>query len=185
MEADMRNSFQTATFWLYLIRIAYLQIVWRILVNNGNSGKRLGARLISTQTRPARSRKGANPHRPKEIKMSANRFLNLLVLMALALVATLTVREAMATSAVLSDAQKAERAQAADAARWTAMAEYYASAAEVQSRGQAADAARWTAMGEYYKNLAKSQNLDRGRAADAARWTAMADYYLRFNGVSK
>lgn len=117
--------------------------------------------------------------------MSANRFLNLLVLMALALVATLTVREAVATSAVLSDTEKAQRAQVADAARWTAMGEYYANVSEVQSRGQAADAARWTAMSEYYKNLAKSQNLDRGRAADAARWTAVADYYLRFNGVSK
>ena len=117
--------------------------------------------------------------------MSANRFFNLLVLMALVLVATLTVREAVATSAVLSDTEKAGRAQAADAARWTAMGEYYASAAEVQPRGQAADAARWTAMGKYYENLAKSQNLDRGRAADAARWTAMAEYYLRFNSASK
>ena len=117
--------------------------------------------------------------------MSANRFFNVLAFMALALVATLTVQEAVATSAVLSDTEKAQRAQAADAARWTAMGEYYASVAEVQSRGQAADAARWTAMGEYYRNLAKSQNLDRGWAADAARWTAMAEYYRQLNTMSK
>jgi hypothetical protein len=126
-----------------------------------------------------------NPHRPKELKMSANRFFNVLVLMALVLVATLTVREAMATSAILSDAEKAERAQAADTARWMAMGEYYAAVEAVQSRGRAADAARWTAMGEYYENLAMSQNLDRGRAADAARWTAMANYYTQLISATR
>ena len=114
--------------------------------------------------------------------MSTNRFFSLLVVMSLVLIATLTVREALATSAVGSDTQNAQRAQAADAARWTAMAEYYTNAEAVQSRGQAADSAHWTAMSEYYQ--AQVQNLDRGQAADAARWTAMAEYYLRLNSAS-
>ena len=136
--------------------------------------------------------------------MSANRFFSLLVVMALMLVVTLTVREAVATSAVLSEVQKAERAQAADAARWTAMGEYYqgfdvarrerslaaetarwtaigayySDLAEAQLQlSRAADAARWTAMSEYYKHQKANLSLGRGRAADAARWTAMAEYY--------
>lgn len=117
--------------------------------------------------------------------MSTNRFFSLIVVLALVLVATLTVREAVATSAVLSDTEKAEHAQAADAARWTAMGEYYTSVEAVQPRGQIADSARWTAMAEYYQALAQAQNLDLGRAADAARWTAMAEYYLRMNFASK
>jgi hypothetical protein len=150
---------------------------WKILVNNGNPGKWLGATLISTQGRRAPS--GAKSHRSKEIKVFTNRFFTLLVVMTLVLVATLTVREAVATSTVVSDAQKAQRAQVADAARWTAMGKYYASVEAVQPRGQAADSARWTAMGEYYREQAEAQHLDRGQAADAARWTAMAEYYLR------
>ena len=89
--------------------------------------------------------------------MITNRFFSLLVVMALVLVATLTVREVMATSAVLSDAQRA----------------------------QAADAARWTAIGEYYRALVHAPTIDRGRAADAVRWTAMAESYLRMNLPSK
>jgi len=114
--------------------------------------------------------------------MITNRFFNLLVVMALVLVASLTVREALATSTVLSDTEKA---QAADAAHWTAMGEYYADLETIQSREQAADAARWIAMGKYYENQAKFQNLGLNHTADAARWTAMAEYYLRLNSASK
>jgi len=114
--------------------------------------------------------------------MITNRFFNLLVVMALVLVASLTVREALATSIVLSDTEKT---QAADAARWTAMGEHYADLETIQSREQAADAARWIAMGKYYENQAKFQNLGLNHTADAARWTAMAEYYLRLNSASK
>jgi len=63
--------------------------------------------------------------------MITNRFFSLLVVMALVLVASLTVREGVATSTVLSDIEKA---QAADAARWTAMGEYYANQADAQHK---------------------------------------------------
>jgi len=114
--------------------------------------------------------------------MFTNRFFNLVIVMALVLVASLTVREVLATSTVLSDT---EEAQAADAARWTAMGEYYADLETIQSREQAADAAHWIAMGMYYENQAKSQSLGLNHIADAARWTAMAEYYLRLNSASK
>jgi hypothetical protein len=44
-------------------------------------------------------------------------------------------------------------------------------------RGRAADAARWTAMGEYFEKLEESQ-LQRSQVADTARWEAMGEYYL-------
>jgi hypothetical protein len=53
-------------------------------------------------------------------------------------------------------------------------------------RSRAAEAARWTAMAEHYQKLAQAeaQNLARGRAADAARWTAMAKYYAQFGATT-
>jgi hypothetical protein len=75
------------------------------------------------------------------------------------------------------EASQIQRSRIADTARWTAMGEYYLNHA-YRARSLAADAARWTAMGEYYEKLEASQ-LQRSRAADAARWTAMAAYYLQ------
>jgi hypothetical protein len=43
-------------------------------------------------------------------------------------------------------------------------------------RGREADAARYTAMAEYY-TAEDGADLQRGREADAARYTAMAEYY--------
>jgi hypothetical protein len=137
----------------------------------------------------------------KEIKMFKNRFLIVLGVLSLLLVA-------MAISFPLSNSPtSAERARAADMARWTAMGEYYAKleASQLQrsraadtarweamgeyylnqsrrERSQAADAARWTAMVERYQSVEEAQNLQRGRAAEAARWTAMADYHLQVFG---
>ena len=79
------------------------------------------------------------------------------------------------------DEAERERSRAADAARWTAMGEYYLNQSR-RERSQAADTARWTAMVERYQSVEEAQNLQRGRAADAARWTAMADYYLQVFG---
>jgi hypothetical protein len=105
-----------------------------------------------------------------------------LVLVALISIAALTVQEAVATSMLNSNAnvQRMEQSRAADAARWTAMGEYYQSRVEAESlnleRSRSADAARWGAMAVYYQELEK-KSQERGRAADAARWTAMAAYY--------
>lgn len=123
--------------------------------------------------------------------MYANRFFTLLIVVALASITVLTVQEAVATNAValapeLRETQR-ERIRAADAARWTAMGEYYENveAGKIQ-RSRNADAARWMAMSEYYQKLAEvqAQNLERGRDADAARWTAMAEYYTQLIGTT-
>ena len=108
--------------------------------------------------------------------MFKNRFLIVLGVLSLLLVA-------MVISSPLSNTPtSAERGRAADAARWTAMGEYYEKLEEPQLQpSQAADTARWEAMGEYYEKLEESQ-LQRGRAADTARWEAMGEYYLQVFG---
>ncbi len=115
--------------------------------------------------------------------MYAKRFFPFVVILALGAVIAMTVREAVATSAIALDpgaqeAQRLQRSRAADAARWKAMGAYYERLNEAQSlvRSRAADAARWTAMGAYYERLEQSQ-LQRSRAADAARWNAMVKIY--------
>jgi hypothetical protein len=115
--------------------------------------------------------------------MYANRFFTFVVIMALVAVIALTVREAVATSAIAPDrgAQEAQRLQA-DAARWMAMGEYYEKLNGSQSleRSRTADAARWTAIGDYFEKLEESQ-IQRSRAADMARWNAMVAYYRLIN----
>jgi len=117
--------------------------------------------------------------------MVKNRFFTLVAIMSLVVVITLTVREALATSAIAldpeaSEADRLERSRAADTARWTAMGEYYEqlNVAQSMERSRAADTARWTAIGEYYVQLEAAQ-LQRSRVADTARWNAMAEYYRR------
>jgi hypothetical protein len=56
--------------------------------------------------------------------MFTNRFFTVLVILPLAAVAGLTVREAIATSSVTSHVEEA------DTARWEAMSEYYANQAQ-------------------------------------------------------
>ena len=87
--------------------------------------------------------------------MFKNRFFTRVVILSLVAVIALTVREALATSAIALDPEAPEAAQL--------------------QRSRAADAARWTAMGEYYEKLNESQSMERSRAADAARWTAMGE----------
>ena len=94
--------------------------------------------------------------------MYKNRFFTVLVPIALIVVLALTVREVFATSSLMLDPQTQE-------------------ALNLQ-RGRAADAARWTAMSEYYDKLKQAQ-LERRRAADTARWNAMAEYYMQMQGV--
>jgi hypothetical protein len=97
-----------------LERIAYLVSVWRILVKNGNSGKWLGATVMSLHGWRANAGKspatlGANFHQPKEIEMKTNLLLNLFVAFALLAVIALTVREAVATHAVALEVDSATR----------------------------------------------------------------------------
>jgi hypothetical protein len=100
------NPFKSQ-FCSVLSRIAHLPVVWKILVKNGNSGKWLGATLVSTTDRRAPA--GANFIRSKEIEMLAHRYFTLLVITALMAVALLVVREAFATAAVTSDVDSATR----------------------------------------------------------------------------
>ena len=123
--------------------------------------------------------------------MYTNRFFRLLVVVALAVVAILTAQDAIATSNVGSESLETLRMQknwTADAARWTAMGEYYQNRAEPEklTRSLIADAARWEAMGRYYQQFGggASLNLLRSRAADTARWTAMGDYYAQFGATT-
>jgi hypothetical protein len=109
--------------------------------------------------------------------MFKNRFLIVLGVLSLLLVA-------MVISISLSNTPtSAERGRAAEAARWTAMGEYYQNRAEAENLtpSRTADAARWEAMGRYYQQFdsGASLNLLRSRAADTARWTAMAEYYQK------
>ena len=64
-----------------------------------------------------------------------------------------------------------QRGRNADAARYTALAEFYG----VQ-RGLDASAARYTAMAAHYGAI--DVGLQRGLQADAARYTALAEYYM-------
>ena len=111
--------------------------------------------------------------------MFKNRFLIVLGVLSLLLIA-------MVISFPLSNTPtSAERGRAADAARWTAIGEYYEqlTGAQNMERSRAADSARWTSMGEYYVQLEAAQ-LQRSRAADAARWTAMGEYYAQFGATT-
>lgn len=117
--------------------------------------------------------------------MYANRFFTFVVILALVAVIALTVREAVATSALALDpgaqeAQRLQRSRAADSARWTAMGDYYEKLEESPIQRRAADAARWTASGDYYKKLEAAQ-IQRSRAADTARWNAMVEHYRLIN----
>ncbi|MDH7475004.1 MAG: hypothetical protein QHJ74_13525 [Anaerolineae bacterium] len=92
------------------------------------------------------------------------------------LVSTIPTAETQPAAIVTENEDSLQRSIDADAARYTAMAEYYAAKNESIQRGIDADAARYTAMGAFY--AAKEEtSVQRGIDADAARYTAMAEYY--------
>ena len=72
--------------------------------------------------------------------MFQNRFFTLLIIVVLAAVVGLTLREAVMASAVGSELKEAERIQ----------------------QSSAADTVRWEAMGEYYANQAQRYAMDSG-----------------------
>lgn len=99
--------------------------------------------------------------------MKANRWFKLWVIMALVAVVGLTIREAFFTTAIVhaDDAAmvlRTHNARAAEAARWTAMAEHYqkieAARAELShQRSLEAFKARWAAIGERYQRMNEQQ----------------------------
>jgi len=97
--------------------------------------------------------------------MFTNRLFNLLLVAVAAGIVALTVRESAATSAVVQQAQDAQRIQ----------------------RSQDAESARWLAMARFYEeqaSLTGSQpdkpltSYDASEAM-AYRWQAMANFYLK------
>jgi hypothetical protein len=71
----------------------------------------------------------------KEIEMFTNRLFTTLIMVALAAVVGLTVRQVVFTSAAgsrLEEAQRLKQNQDADTVRWEAMGEYYARQAQAQ-----------------------------------------------------
>ena len=81
----------------------------------------------------------------------------------------------LSSASVSTSGSSLKVGRAADAARYTAMAKFYAAQAEGTQKGREADAARYTAMAEFYN--AKEANIQRILEADTARYTAMAKYY--------
>ena len=82
----------------------------------------------------------------------------------------------LSSASVSTTGSNFETSLEADAARYTAMAEFYAAKAEHIQQGLEADAARYTAMAEFYN--ASAASIQHGLEADAARYTDMANYYM-------
>ena len=110
--------------------------------------------------------------------MFKNRFLIVLGLLSLLLVAMAVSRPAPkpastedlswpARPVIASDDLAMQRGRQADAARLTAMSEYYQ-----KQRSQEAYSARLTAQAGQYQN---AQAMQKGRLADALRWKAIAE----------
>jgi 23S rRNA maturation mini-RNase III len=123
------------------------------------------------------------------VKRWFKRFLIVIAILAVGLILSILVitpapAETQSAAVFVENVDSLQRGRDADAARYNAMAEYYAAkeAAGLQ-RGREADAARYTAMAEYYA-AKEAAGLQRGREADAARYTAMAEYYAAKEAVS-
>ena len=107
-----------------------------------------------------------------------NRWVKVLVVVALVAVVGLTIGEAFFTSAVVRADNSAtvlmtHNARAAEIARWTAMGEYYqklqASQAELsKQRAFEAYKARWVAIGERYQKA--GEQLMRSQPQGAVQW---------------
>ena len=99
--------------------------------------------------------------------MFTNRFFTALIVVALAAVVGLTIREAVFTSAVgsgLEEIQRLKQNQAADLARWEAMGEYYARQAQAQRLKEAQP---------YIMDSATRSYIAWGKALEAKRNAAL------------
>ena len=116
---------------------------------------------------------------------TANRSIKPLPLLGLLLAAGLILSIAVLTVPAAVESHPAApgieagmlRARQADAARWNAMAEYFAARqASNFEHTRIADAARWNLMAEYFA-AKQASSLERARLAEAARWNLMAEYF--------
>jgi hypothetical protein len=115
------------------------------------------------------------------VKRWFKRFLVAMTILAVGLIVNILVitpppAETQSAAVVTENEDSLQSGIEADAARYTAMAEYYAAKNDGLQRSIDASAARYTAMAEYY--AAKEEDrIRRSIEADAARYTAMAEYY--------
>jgi len=127
----------------------------------------------------------------KEVEMSTNttvahNWIKLLpfavILLAVALTLSLVFANSQPVvrlgSPVSGSESSIQRGIEADAARYTAMAEYYNAQKESVALGIQADAARYTAMTDFYP--AWRESLDRVHETDAARYTGMSAFYAEW-----
>ncbi|RME75518.1 MAG: hypothetical protein D6784_07785 [Chloroflexi bacterium] len=82
---------------------------------------------------------------------------------------------ALAEFYLAKDEANSQRAIQADAARYNGLAEFYATNSNGLQRGIEASSARYTGLAKHY--AAENDGLQRGIEASAARYTALADYY--------
>jgi hypothetical protein len=114
------------------------------------------------------------------VKRWFKRFLVAVGILAVGLIVGILVitpppAETQSAAVVTENEDSIQRGIDASAARYTAMAKYYAVKDDGIQRGIDASAARYTAMAKYY--AVKDDGLQRGIDASAARYTAMAEYY--------
>jgi len=131
--------------------------------------------------------------------MFTNRLYTLLLIVLLGSVVTLTIRESVATSAVVQQAQHIQQGQDAESLRWLAMARFYEKQApltgpELSKPLTSYDAAeassyRWQAIADYYlkhhatapepgSQLPKPLTEYDAAEVSAYRWQAIANYYM-------
>ena len=106
--------------------------------------------------------------------MSTSRLFSLFVALTLAVAVVVTLRVGVGTSNLVNSGTVD-----AEAARWTAKAEFYAGQAQEAARiqrVQAADTARWVAMAKAYE-LAKHAPAQTTYDAETGRWMALAQFY--------
>jgi hypothetical protein len=114
------------------------------------------------------------------VKRWFKRFLVAMTILAVGLIVGILVvtpppAETQSAAVVTENEDSIQRGIDASAARYSAMAAYYAVKDDDIQRGIDASAARYSAMAAYY--AAKNDGIQRGIDASAARYTAMAEYY--------
>jgi hypothetical protein len=152
------------------------------LAGNGKFGKSLNAILKASTN--SYKQAGGSPQAWKEIKMSKNRLFNIGIVLILALVLLITIREGVATSNVIASDEEigiSQRGLEAESARWALMAE----AANIQGletldrqRAMQADADRWAGQAAADPALKAQNTLKQQRSLEAyaERWTSMSEH---------
>jgi hypothetical protein len=90
MDVDIQPAFQKITDnGVRITRIAYISVIWRILVGNGKWGKLPGAKLVTTKGRGAEMRKS---NRLEEVEMFTNRLFKVTIVVVLVVVGLLALQ---------------------------------------------------------------------------------------------